>query len=89
MYLTYQGKLINESVWYAKIKYNDGHTDEFLVKNTSGVKTRTGYMNGSLFTRKDAHYTAFAQAGFNVKSVEIEIVRIEYRPKDGSVRVLR
>lgn len=77
--MTTKTKIINELVWFAGVNYLDGHQDQFAVKVPENMpKTKTGFMNGNLFTIKDAHYAAFAQAGFGVKNIILARRLIKY-----------
>ena len=63
-------KWINESVWFATVNYLDDHSEKFPIKVSSNhLPTKTGFMNATLFTMRDAHFAAFGQAGFGVKNI--------------------
>lgn len=70
---------LNEYVWFATIHYLDGTTVSFPIKNNSKrFETKTGFMNATLFTLKDAHYVAFGQGGFGIKNILLARRDIRY-----------
>ena len=70
---------LNESVWFATVNYIGGHTITFPIKNNSQkYPTKTGFLNATLFTMKDAHYQAFGQSGFAIKNILLGRVDIRY-----------
>lgn len=82
-------KWLTELVWFSRVTYIDGTNVSQPVKvPTNMMKTSTGYMNGYLFTLKDAHYAAFGFAGFGVKSVELSRGNIKYCEKTMMYEVL-
>lgn len=55
--------------------YADGHSE--TVYPAAPKKVWHGKMSVKLYTKKDVHYTAFGQAGFNVRNIELltEVVK--------------
>lgn len=58
------------------------------ASQTNRYMTRTGLLQSGIFTIKEAHYFAFAQAGFAVKNIELMIKNIEFDPVTQKVIVL-
>lgn len=82
-------KWLTELVWFSRITYEDGTSVTQPVKVPSNMmQTNTGFMNGYMFTIKDAHYSAFGSAGFGVKSVELARRNIKYCVKTRTYEVL-
>lgn len=68
-----------ESIWIANVNYITGESFKFPIKNNNQhYKTKTGFMNATLFTIKDAHFSAFGQAGFGVKNILLARRNIKY-----------
>ncbi len=78
-----------ESVWKAKVYYQNGTTRTFLPNDKQfRLHSATGCLNARLYTFRDAYSATVAQAGSDLKNAEVWPVEIQYDTKTKQVIVV-